>query len=146
MEDFVVAKRSVMAVVLPVIGLALIALSIVFLVFFNQFYIILQLVCGIFVTIYGFYILSITPKTIAEIKGGKLILHCKRNQSVELEPEDIGFVSEYRSRRQTIATLVVETTKGEVKLHFVADAQSVRRYIEIYKSSKTNNKTENNIL
>lgn len=146
MEDYVVAKRSVMAVVLPVIGLALIALSIVFLVFYNQFYIIPQLVYGMFVTIYGFYILSITPKIIAEIKDGKLILHYRRNQSIELEPEDIGFVSEYRSRRQTIATLVVETTKGEVKLHFVADAQSVRRHIEIYKSSKTNNKTENNIL
>lgn len=80
----------------------------------------------------------ITPKILAEYRDGVIILHPTVSKTVTLRPEEIIFVAQRNYHGHVTYSsgkLTISTTKGNIAVRWVKNADEARRKLEFFRNS-----------
>lgn len=84
------------------------------------------------------YFAIVTPKILAEYRDGVILLHPTVYRSVTLRPEDIIFVAQRNYHGHitySSGKLTISTTKGNIAVRWVKNADEARRKLEFFRNS-----------
>lgn len=145
MERVILAKRTLVVDIGAFVMLALAVLCVVFCILKER----TSLLIMVFVCLLSagslFAVMGFSPKILAEYRDGKIVLHPRRKEVVELAPEQIINVSKYNARGFLCLSGSLTIYTAEKKYNLIGVGmlyKAEEKMLETIRSCKTKNEDD----